>query len=72
MGAAREVIALFDEQPAAGEIIVESGKPFRFAERVGRTEESIASMRPKGDACPGSLLTAWWPQAAAKPPSSTG
>ena len=44
---ADEVISLFDEQSSSGEIIVESVKPFRFAERQGRTDELIASMLPK-------------------------
>lgn len=44
---ADEVIALFDERPSSGEIIVGSVKPFRFAERDGTTEELIASMLPK-------------------------
>lgn len=41
---ADEVMALLDEQPASGKIVVESVKPFRFAERHGRTEELIASV----------------------------
>lgn len=44
---ADEVIALFDEHPSSGEIIVETVKPFRFAERDGTTEALIASMLPK-------------------------
>ena len=43
---ADEVIALFDEL-SSGEILVESVKPFRYAERDGTTEELIASMLPK-------------------------
>jgi uncharacterized oxidoreductase len=44
---ADEVISLFDQQPSSGEIIVESVKPFRFAEREGQTDALIASMLPK-------------------------
>lgn len=44
---ADEVIALFDQQPSPREIIVESVKPFRFAEREGKTDELIASILPK-------------------------
>jgi uncharacterized oxidoreductase len=43
---ADEVISLFDDQPLSDEIIVEGVKPFRFAERQGRTDELIASMLP--------------------------
>ena len=44
---ADEVLSLFDNQPSSGEICVESVKPFRFAEREGRTDELIASMLAK-------------------------
>ena len=44
---ADEVMTLLDEEPVSGEIVVESVKQFRFAERQGRTEELIASMLPK-------------------------
>lgn len=44
---ADEVMALLDEQPSSGEILVESVKPFRFAEQEGTTDNLIASMLPK-------------------------
>lgn len=43
---ADEVIALFDAQPASGEIVVEAVKPFRLAERNGQTEQLVDSMIP--------------------------
>lgn len=41
---ADEVLALLEAPPSSGEILVESVKPFRFAERDGTTDEMIAGM----------------------------